>query len=94
MDGLLYFSCKRSCEFIDIRDCSFGILNSFSKKSVFFICLAITFIVVEVLKDMGLFYFKDVSVEIVGKLIKFAALKMVFLFFITKEKKLRLLNLV
>jgi hypothetical protein len=43
---------------------------------------------------MEVFYFRDLSVEIVGSLIKFAALKLVFLFFITPEKKLRLLHLV
>ena len=69
-------------------------LNSFSRKSVFFICLTLSFIFADVLRDMGVIYFKDLSVEIVGTLIKFAALKLVFLFFVTKEKKLRLLNLV
>ena len=69
-------------------------LNSFSKKSVFFICLALSFIFSDVLRDMEVFYFRDISVEIVGTLIRFAALKLVFLFFITQEKKLRLLHLV
>lgn len=69
-------------------------LNSFSRKSVFFICLTLSFIFSDVLRDMEVFYFPDLSVEIVGTLIKFAALKLVFLFFITPEKKLRLLHLV
>lgn len=69
-------------------------LNSFSKKAVFFICLTLSFIFSDVLRDMEVFYFRDLSVEIVGTLIKFAALKLVFLFFITPEKKLRLLHLV
>jgi hypothetical protein len=69
-------------------------LNSFSKKSVFFLCLTLSFIFADVLRDMEVFYFPDVSVEIVSTLIRFAALKLVFLFFITKEKKLRLLHLV
>lgn len=69
-------------------------LNSFSKKSVFFICLALSFIFSDVLRDMEVFYFRDLSVEIVGTLIKFAAIKLVFLFFITREKKLRLLHLI
>lgn len=69
-------------------------LNSFSKKAVFFICLALAFIFSDVLRDMKVFYFRDLSVEIVGTLIKFAAIKLVFLFFITPEKKLRLLHLV
>lgn len=69
-------------------------LNSFSRKSVFFICLTLSFIFSDVLRDMEVFYFRDMSVEIVGSLIKFAALKLVFLFFVTREKKLRLLHLV
>lgn len=69
-------------------------LNSFSKKSVFFICFALSFIFSDILRDMEVFYFRDLSVEIVASLIKFAALKLVFLFFITPEKKLRLLHLV
>lgn len=69
-------------------------LNSFSRKSVYFISLTLTFIFSDVLRDMGVFYFRDVSVEIVGTLIKFAAIKLAFLFFVTREKKLRLLNLV
>lgn len=69
-------------------------LNSFSRKSVFFIGLTLSFIFADVLRDMEVIYFRDLSVEIVGSLIRFAALKMVFLFFITREKKLRLLHLV
>lgn len=69
-------------------------LNSFSKKSVFFICLTLSFIFADVLRDMEVFYFPDLSVEIVSSLIRFAALKLAFLFFITREKKLRLLHLV
>lgn len=69
-------------------------LNSFSKKAVFFICLTLSFIFADVLRDMEVFYFRDMSVEIVGSLIKFAALKLTYLFFVTPEKKLRLLHLV
>lgn len=69
-------------------------LNSFSRKAVFFSCLALAFILSDVLRDMGIFYFRDISVEIVGSLIKMAGLTLAFLFFVTKEKKLRLLNLI
>ena len=69
-------------------------LNSFSKKAVFFSCLALAFILSDVLRDMGIFYFRDLSVEIVGSLIRMAGITLTFLFFITKEKKLRLLNLI
>ena len=69
-------------------------LNSFSKKSVFFICLTLSFIFADVLRDMEVFYFRDLSVELVESLIRFAGLKLVFLFFVTREKKLRLMNLI
>lgn len=69
-------------------------LNSFSRKSVYFICFALALIFSDVLRDMGVFYFKDLSVELVGGLMKSAALVFSFLFFVTKERKLRLLNLV
>lgn len=69
-------------------------LNSFSRKSVFFMCLTISFIFADVFRDMEVFYFADLSVEIVGSLIRFAGLKLTFLFFVTREKKLRLLYLV
>lgn len=69
-------------------------LNSFSRKSVFFMCLTISFIFADVFRDMEVFYFPDLSVEIVGTLIRFAAIKLSLLFFVTPEKKLRLLHLV
>lgn len=69
-------------------------LNFFSRKSIYFICFALAFIFSEVLRDMGTFYFLDLSVEITGGLVNFAALQLVFLFFVTKEKKLHLLNLI
>lgn len=69
-------------------------LNSFSKKAVFFSCLALAFILSDVLRDMGIFYFRDLSVEIAGSLIRMAGIALAFLFFITREKKLRLLNLI
>lgn len=69
-------------------------LNSFSRKSVFFMSLTISFIFADVFRDMEVFYFPDLSVEVVGSLIRFAAVKVAFLFFVTPEKKLRLLNLV
>ena len=69
-------------------------LNSFSKKSVYFICLALSFVFADILRDMELFYLPDLSVKIVSLLIQFAAIKLAFLFFVTPEKKLRLLHLV
>ena len=69
-------------------------LNSFSRKSVFFICLALSFVFADILRDMELFYLPDLSVEIVSMLLNFTAIQLTFLFFITPEKKLRLLHLI
>ena len=69
-------------------------LNSFSRKSVFFVSLTLAFIFSDVLRDMETFYFQDLSVELTGSLIRLGAINLVFLFFVTGEKKLRLLHLV
>ncbi|MCF4100928.1 hypothetical protein L1I30_04540 [Gillisia sp. M10.2A] len=69
-------------------------LNSYSTKSMYFISLALCIIFSDVLKDMSLFYFKDISVEIAQSVIRLGSAFFVMLFFITKEKKLRLLNVV
>lgn len=69
-------------------------LNSFSRKSVYFICFALAFIFADILRDMEVLYFPDLSVEVIEAIIRFAAFYMVFLFFLTPEKKLRLLHLV
>ncbi|WP_034921184.1 hypothetical protein [Gillisia sp. CAL575] len=65
-------------------------LNSFSKKSMFFISLAISIIFANVLRDMGVFYFKDISVEISESIIRMGSALFLVLFFITSEKSLKL----
>ncbi len=65
-------------------------LNSFSKKSMFFISLAIAIIFANVLRDMGVFYFKDISVAIAESIIRMGSALFLVLFFITSEKKLKL----
>lgn len=69
-------------------------LNSFSRKAVFFVALTLGFVFSDVLREMELFYFRDLSVELASSLIRFAAIPLVFQFFVTPEKKLRLLHLV
>lgn len=69
-------------------------LNSYSRKSLYFTCFVLSLIFSNILRDLGDFYLKDISVEIAGALMQFAALKFVFLFFVTKEKKLSLLHMV
>lgn len=69
-------------------------LNSFSRKSLYFTCFVLALIFSDILRDLGVFYLKDISVEIAGVLMQFAALKFAFLFFVKKEKKLRLLHMV
>ncbi len=69
-------------------------LNSYSKKSMYFISLALTLIFADVLRDMDVFYLKDFSVEIAENSLRFAAAFFVIKFFSTKEKQLRLLNFI
>lgn len=69
-------------------------LNSYSKKSVYFISLVLALIFADVLRDMGIFYLKDPSVEVAEGILRLAASFFVVLFFVTKEKKLRLINMI
>lgn len=65
-------------------------LNSFSRKSMFFISLAISIIFANILRDMGVFYFKDISVEISESIIRMGSALFFVLFFITSERRLKL----
>tara|TARA_R100001369_G_scaffold38256_1_gene63806 strand:- start:14024 stop:14683 length:660 start_codon:yes stop_codon:yes gene_type:complete len=69
-------------------------LNSYSKKSMFFISLVLSIVFADILRDMGVFYFKDISVEVAESFIRIGSAIFVVLFFITKEKKLQLINFV
>lgn len=68
-------------------------LNSYSKKAVFFVSLILALIFAEVLRDMGVFYLQDPSVEISEGILRMAVALFAVLFFTTKEKKLRLINM-
>lgn len=69
-------------------------LNSYSRKSMLFISLALGIIFADVLRDMGVFYPKDFSVEVSESIIRSGAAVFAVLFFVTKEKQLRLLNMI
>tara|TARA_R100000935_G_scaffold36929_1_gene57938 strand:+ start:1189 stop:1812 length:624 start_codon:yes stop_codon:yes gene_type:complete len=69
-------------------------LNSYSKKSMFFISLVLSIVFADILRDMGVFYFKDISVEVAESVIRIGSAIFAVLFFITKEKKLQLINFV
>ena len=68
-------------------------LNSYSKKAVYFVSLILALIFAEILRDMGVFYMQDPSVEITEAILRLAVALFAVLFFITKEKKLRLINM-
>lgn len=68
-------------------------LNSYSKKAVYFVSLILALIFAEVLRDMGVFYMQDPSVEVTEAILRLAVALFAVLFFITKEKKLRLINM-
>lgn len=69
-------------------------LNSYSRKSMFFISLALGLIFADVLRDMGIFYLKDLSVEVAESIIRMGCSVFAVYFFATKEKQLRLANLI
>lgn len=69
-------------------------LNSYSRKSVYFITLVLAFIFADVFRDAAHFYLKDSAILITGNLLWFTGLTFCLLFFLTPERKLRLMNLV
>lgn len=69
-------------------------LNSYSKKSMYFISLALGIIFADILRDMGVFFPRDLSVEVAESIIRMGCAIFAVLFFVTKEKQLRLLNLI
>lgn len=69
-------------------------LNSYSRKSVFFISLVMALVIANVLKDMAFFYLQDTSVIFIESMLSFGSVILAFQFFATREKKLRLINLV
>ncbi len=69
-------------------------LNSYSKKSIFFISLVLAFIFADVFRDTTYFYINDSAMLITGNLLWFTGLTFSLLFFLTPERKLRLLNLI
>lgn len=69
-------------------------LNSYSRKSMFFISLALGIIFADVLRDMGVFFPEDISVEIAESIIRLGCSVFAVSFFVTKEKQLRLMNMI
>lgn len=69
-------------------------LNSYSKKSMYFISLCLGIIFADILRDMGVFFPQDLSVEVAESIIRMGCAVFAVLFFVTKEKQLRLLNLI
>lgn len=64
-------------------------LNSYSKRSMFFVSLTLGLIFADVLRDMGVFYLKDLSVEIIETIIRMGCAIFAVHFFVTREKPLR-----
>lgn len=69
-------------------------LNSYSRKSVFFIVLVMSIIVADILRDMAFFYLPDPSVLVLQTFLLYVGILLAFQFFATEEKKLKLINLV
>lgn len=69
-------------------------LNSYSRKSVYFISLVMALVLADVLRDMANFYLPVTSVLLLESFLRFGSLILAFKFLSTREKKLRLINLV
>lgn len=69
-------------------------LNSYSRKSMYFISLALGIIFADILRDMGVFFPKDISVEVAETIIRLGSAVFAVFFFVTTEKQLRLLNMI
>ncbi len=69
-------------------------LNSYSKRSMFFVSLVVGLIFADVLRDMGVFYLRDVSVEIIETIIRLGCAVFAVHFFSTKEKPLRFYQMI
>lgn len=69
-------------------------LNSYSRKAVFFISLVLVLIFADIFRDMDTFYAKDMGVLILENLLRFSSLILAYLFFKTRERKLRLLHMI
>ncbi len=69
-------------------------LNSYSRKSVYFITLVMAIVFADVFRDMAVFYLRSTSVSFIEVLLRYSAVLLAFYFFATREKKLRLINLV
>lgn len=69
-------------------------LNSYSRKSVYFVILVMSIVVSGILRDMALYYFPDTSVLLLQSFLHFAGILLAFRFYTTQEKKLKLMDLV
>ena len=69
-------------------------LNSYSRKSVFFISMVMAIVVADILRDMVLYYLSEISVIMLHNFLKFSAVILSFQFYALKERKLKLINLV
>lgn len=74
--------------------CLIYYLNSYSRKSVFFVTLVMTILIADILRDMALYYLPDTSVLLLQNFLKFCGIIMAYQFFATEEKKLKLINLI
>lgn len=69
-------------------------LNSYSRKSMFFISLSLVIIFADLLREMGVFFPTDLSVEMAESILRLGSAVFAVHFFTTEEKQLRLFNLI
>lgn len=65
-------------------------INSYSKKSVFFIALVLAIIFADIFENLQQIYLRDLGIKLVQNVLHFATAMFIFYFVTTKEKKLNL----
>ncbi|MDT0646067.1 hypothetical protein RM545_05140 [Zunongwangia sp. F260] len=65
-------------------------INSYSKKSVFFIALVLAIIFADIFENMQQIYLLDLGLSLVQNILHFATAMLIFFFFTTKERRLNL----
>ncbi|MDT0687266.1 hypothetical protein [Autumnicola psychrophila] len=65
-------------------------INSYSKKSVFFIALVLAIIFASIFENMQQIYLLDLGLSLVQNILHFATAVLIFFFFTTKERRIDL----
>ncbi len=92
-DNIFFFYSIYYFNLLVLGICAFlYYVNSYSSKSVYFSVMVLAIIFAAILRDMGYFYLRDVSVEMAEGILRAAFAVFVVIFFKTPEKNMVLLS--